>query len=293
MKLLCAKLLAAGLLATLAANLFAADLPAPERVGTLDESIAESSGLVPSPKHAGLFWTFGDSGNPPTLYAVDNKGALKAKLEIPGAKNEDWESMAVDEQGRLIIGDTGDNNRQRAELRLMRLQEPDDLAKPGLKKEDVQTFQLHYPKDVGPQDTEALLVRAGFAYVFTKERKRVRCFRAPLGEAPPEAPLELEFVAETDQITLVTDASLTPDGKHLALLTYTKILVLDLPAAFEATAAEKDGKPKPFEGTARARSILLGFGDQGQCEGLCWDGADLLISNEGRPLWRMKGILKP
>ncbi|MCW8133421.1 MAG: hypothetical protein KIS92_23965 [Planctomycetota bacterium] len=269
-----------------------ADLPAPKAAGRMPKAeLPESSGIVKSPKHPGVFWTMNDSGNAPQVIAIDGKGQVLRVAAVPGAKNLDWEEISADEQGRLVVADFGDNARGRKQCTLYRLPEPDP-AKPGetLAAELVQAFAFTYPKEIGPQDAEAMIVRAGFAYVFTKEPDRTRCLRIPLPDAPPKEPVVAEYVGETDRIGVVTGAGLSADGKHLALLTYGRILTIALPAPFEQTQAEGKTLPRPFEGKLRARAAFLG-----QCEGICWDGDDLLITSEaakvlveGRDVWRIE-----
>src|SRR2546421_5481348 len=47
------------------------------KVGRLDrKQIPESSGIIDSRKYPGVFWTFNDSGNGPTIFAVRRDGTL-------------------------------------------------------------------------------------------------------------------------------------------------------------------------------------------------------------------------
>ena len=265
------------------------ELPAATLMGRLPKgSLDESSGLIKSPKHAQVFWTLNDSGNPARLYAITASGKLVRAVDIPGVTNVDWEDLAADERGRLIVADFGDNQKERKEICLYRLAEPDP-HNPRAGVEAVQTFRFTYPKEVGAQDAEALIVRCGYAYIFTKESHRTRAFRLPLPEVPPKEAAVAEFVAESGAITLVTGACLSPAGKHLALLTYSRVLVIELPAPLEETKADR-GLPAPCVGKARTRAAFLG-----QAEGIAWDGDDLLISCEkapvlfkGRELWRIE-----
>lgn len=264
------------------------ELPAPKLAGYLPEDpIPESSGLVKSPKHAGVFWTHNDSGDTARVFAVDAKAKLLRTVDIPGAKNVDWEDLAFDEQGRLVAADIGDNARKHAACTLFRFPEPDP-AQPDEKvaPAKVQTYRFTYPKEVGQQDAEGLIVRAGYAYVFTKEAETTRCLRVPLPEDPPKDAVVAEFVAQTQAITIVTAADLSPDGKHLALLTYMMILTIELPEPLEKTVKVGDAKalPQPFAGKIRKRPIFLG-----QAEGLAWNGDDLLISCEQGPKSLIKG----
>lgn len=260
----------------------AQELPGPQLVGRMpDDTIPESSGLVKSPRHTGLFWTHNDSGGGVELFAVDATGQLRATAPIRGARCQDWEDIACDERGLLIVGDIGDNARRRAEVVLYRLAEPDP-ANPQVSPR-VQTFRVRYPKEVGSQDAEALVARAGVAFIFTKEGKRVRALRVALPDVPPAGAQEAQLAGETDAIGLVTAADLTLDGHWLALLTYTKVLVIELAVPLGQPPAAGQQAPPLFEGRRRARGIALG-----KAEAIAWDGGDLVITTEGGEVWRIR-----
>src|SRR5437868_5962124 len=125
-------------------------LNTPVEIGKLPKVVNESSGLIKSKRHAerGVFWTHNDSGDTARIFAVDLKGKLLRIVEIPGATNVDWEEITMDEQGRLIICDSGDNKRNNNDGRregvvLYRLPEPDAFdAKE--KIQPPQAFHFHF-----------------------------------------------------------------------------------------------------------------------------------------------------
>jgi len=256
-------------------------LPAPRKTGTLPERhVPESSGLVKSPAHAGVFWTLNDSGNPAQLYAVKSTGEL-LRIVALCAENIDWEALTADEKGRLIAADVGDNFKRRPEVQLYRCAEPDPGVPPS-RPLPVDTFRFTFPKPPGPLDVEAVVVRAGRVYLFTKERDRTRVLRAALPEKPPAHPVVLEPVGETDALNRVTGASLSPDGRALALLAVGKIMVIEWPVPLEKTSGD-DGKPRLFKGRTRACAIHLG-----QAEAIAWDGNDLIVTTEQEGLFRIE-----
>ena len=91
-----------------------------EPVGQLaTAALCEASGIVKSRKYEGLYWTHNDSGNPATLFAIREDGSVVARVPVSGARNSDWEDLALDEAGTLFIGDIGDNlHRRREQLHL-------------------------------------------------------------------------------------------------------------------------------------------------------------------------------
>ncbi|MCY3020655.1 MAG: sigma-70 family RNA polymerase sigma factor [Planctomycetota bacterium] len=242
----------------------------PIKVGALPKDLLpECSGLVKSPRHANVFWTHNDSDNPPQVFAVDKTGKLLRTVNIPGAQNVDWEDIAVDAQGRLVIADIGDNARNRQELCLYRLPEPDP-GNPNAAVAGVQAFRFRYPEGIGAQDSNALVVHGGYAYVFTSEASRARCVRVPLPETPPAGVVVAEYAGEKDGAVSLRAAALDPTGRRLALLTLTQVVMIELPKPLGELPL-----PLAFQGPTRRVDVSVG-----KAEALVWDGDDLLIGTE-------------
>lgn len=88
-------------------------------IGRYDhEPIRESSGFVTSAQHEGVYWTLNDSGNPNVLYATRINGELIREFRVQGARNRDWEALAIDDKENLWVGEIGNNSRQRTDLRV-------------------------------------------------------------------------------------------------------------------------------------------------------------------------------
>ena len=69
----------------------AGTLEKPVRVGRLEHpAIAESSGIVASRRHGGVYWTMNDSGSPPRIYAVDEAGKSLRAAHRGGACTREW-----------------------------------------------------------------------------------------------------------------------------------------------------------------------------------------------------------
>jgi len=242
----------------------------PVRVGTLPKDlIPECSGLIRSPRYAGVFWTHNDSDNPPQVFAVDKTGKLLRTVDVPGAPNVDWEDIAVDAQGRLIIADIGDNNKARRELCIYRLPEPDP-ANPKGPVATPQAFRFRYPDVIGPQDSDSLIVCGGHGYVFTKEAERTRCVRVPLPETPAAGVVVAEYAGETDAVQKVCGALLDASGRRLVFLTGTELVMVELPRPLGELPL-----PIQFRGATRRVGVSLG-----KAGGITWDGDDLLIGTE-------------
>jgi hypothetical protein len=259
-------------------------LPGPVLVGQMPAVVTESSGLVKSRRYAdkGVFWTHNDSGDTARIFAVDAGGKLLREVVLPNAKNVDWEEIAADEQGRLIVADIGDNLGKRENITLYRLAEPDAfnaderVAAP-------HVFRVRYPADQKPCDAEALFVRAGSAYLFTKEPGCVRCYRLPLPETPPanDTVAEAMRVAESKTFGAVTGAALSFDGRRVALINYLTIMVVELPKPFDEVP---DAPEQIFTAPRRVRNTWLG-----QTEAVAWHGDDLVLTTEGGAIYRVNG----
>jgi hypothetical protein len=90
------------------------------QIATLPGEVNESSGLaVAQPGKS--YWTHNDGGSKPALYEVDARGKLLRTLDLPGLRNRDWEDLARDAAGNLYIGDFGNNNNTRRNLKIYRL----------------------------------------------------------------------------------------------------------------------------------------------------------------------------
>ena len=84
----------------------------------------EVSGIVKSRAYDDTFWVHGDSGTPDRIYAINSDGDIISKdkdyngAKVKGAKNVDWEDIAIGENGTLILGDIGNNCECRDDLKI-------------------------------------------------------------------------------------------------------------------------------------------------------------------------------
>jgi hypothetical protein len=262
----------------------------PTRIGTLPKkTIPEASGIARSRRYADIYWTHNDSGGKAEVFAVHQNGTLVRRVPIPGATNVDWEDIALDSKNRLVAADLGDNFLMHREHTLYRFAEPDPAGSAAVP--DVEVFRFAYPAGQGPVDAEALFLCDDWAFVLTKEKKYARLFRIPLTKtsAPGQPLIAAELVGKVTDIAHVTAASLSDDGRHLAILTYLEVVVLDLDKALQPQLAPTELLPTLLAAQRREQRVFLG-----QCEGITWDGPDLVVATEQGPftwgeplLWRL------
>ena len=182
--------------------------------------LAEASGLAVSKRVNGRLWAHNDSGGKPTLTALDERGSVTAQVAITGATVEDWEAIAVGPCASgscLYIGDIGDNDGKRARITIYRVPEPDANGRSAT----AEAFHATYPD--GGHDAETLLVAGGRLYIVTKgDTGPVAVYRFP-AELQPGSTMKLERVvqlsAKPRPAERITDGSVSPDGKWVALRT--------------------------------------------------------------------------
>ena len=84
--------------------------------GKIDSKrVAESSGIVESRRHPGVFWTHNDKGNAAVIYAIRRDGEMVGQFKVD-AKNDDWEDISTDDEGHLYIARTGNNDAKTNEV---------------------------------------------------------------------------------------------------------------------------------------------------------------------------------
>ncbi|AMR27224.1 hypothetical protein A0257_09015 [Hymenobacter psoromatis] len=194
------------------------------RVGRLTDGIRESSGLCAAPE-AGTYFTFGDDGNPPTVFRVDATGQQVGEFTL-GAPNHDWESLSRDPSGNYYMGDCGNNNSDRQNLAILRFRPaaPSQVSKINFNYPD----QTEFPPSKKNRnfDCEANLWHDGQIYLFTKDRGQqstCKVYTVPDQPGNYTAKLIAKLVIPGE----VTDATLSPDGHRLVLLARQELFILD------------------------------------------------------------------
>ncbi|GEO03090.1 hypothetical protein AAE02nite_07540 [Adhaeribacter aerolatus] len=233
------------------------------------DEVPESSGLALAADKN--LWTHGDSGNPPVLFKINETGTLLQTREIQRTHNQDWEDLAKDQAGNIYIGDFGNNQNNRRNLRIFRIQENDGSQ--------VDTILFRYadqrgfppPKEALTFDAEAFFYYQGYLYIFSKNRgpnKKVKLYKIPAQPGTYEA-----TIADSIRINnMITAADISPDGKKVALLGYGNIYVLEVGPNGNFFAGKK---------------YCLSFGKSGQAEGLVFiNNTDFVFSNEGGKIFK-------
>jgi hypothetical protein len=222
-----------------------------EELAPLPPELREASGLAVSRTQPGVLWAHNDSGDSPMLYAINEKGALLARVAVVNEVAVDWEDIAAGpcpEDGAtthcLYIADTGNNNRSRNVVTIFVVDEPSIAGADATRPLAVtaRAFGFRYPRE--PEDAEALVVLPnGDLTVVTKGRTPTISFfglsKADIAKAVLRRDV-LTAVAQGDTGLSpdqglgrwVTAAAMSPDGVTLAVRTYSEIFfyALDNPS---------------------------------------------------------------
>jgi len=261
--------------------------------------LVENSAATLSATQPGIFFTLNDSGSEPLLFAFDSTGADRGMWRVTDASNDDWESAstgpcsgsaagatAAPPRECVYIGDTGDNGADRPSRVIYRIVEP-GAERAGFTGE-VAAEALVYRYEDGPHDVEAMYVAPNAdTYLITKRsledssgrRRPSLVFRLPAdawraGSAVVAALVDsLPVVPGSAPKRQITDAALSPDGRHLAVRTYAQVYVF---ATDSATGRVRASVPPGV--------CNIGALARWQGEGVAWFGrtGTLLLTNEGR-----------
>jgi hypothetical protein len=217
--------------------------------------LIESSGVAVSRAYPDVLWTHNDSGDRPYLYATDLRGTDRGALLVPGADAIDWEDISLGPcpvafplQPRspksiastcVYLADTGDNLEFRPFVTIYAVPEP---APPERASDTSGTtrapavMRLRYPDGahdveavyVSPRDTAVYLVSKGATRGSAIRVYRVdrRAWRMPdttsdIVVATLVQTLDIRPNSEAGRV--VTAGAIRPDGRLVAIRTYTEI----------------------------------------------------------------------
>jgi hypothetical protein len=225
-----------------------------------DDRIMEASGLALSAKHDDLVYTINDRGTHPTVYAIQlSTGKVIGTTDISGLDIEDTESIAVDENGTLWLGDLGDNDHERSDASIISFPEPG----PGRQQlESADRYGVQFP--AGPVDVEGMMIHPDTGRVFLVSKNRDglgAIYRLP-ALTPGDTVIVDELDAEAPRA--VTDATFTHTGDWALLRTNHEIWVYN---------------PKTWEPVQRVETPDL---DQGESITVERGDRTVLLGSEGK-----------
>jgi hypothetical protein len=270
--------------------------------------IKEMSGIVKSRRRDNLYWVHNDSGDSARIFALDGQGnsvlptyskfTYYGDAKEPGkeqwqgfpvldAWNSDWEDIAAD-ANYLYIADIGNNTNDRRDLTIYLISEIDPTA--STRSAVIKKLHIAYPEQVDfpPEDrhfdSESIFVDAGKLYVITKHRgggltglgweEGANLYR--LDTSFTDRRNLLTRVDSHPALTAATGADLSPDGRTLAVLSYTDLYLF------------RDPVDDKWFSQSTVRRVPLDAGVFKQAEAIAWENdTSLLITNEQGDLFRV------
>ncbi|WP_333597495.1 hypothetical protein [Chryseobacterium flavum] len=203
---------------------------------SLPKKLKEVSGITLS-KDKKITWVIEDKGNKNSIYGLNSEGQLLAQIPVENAENTDWEDIISDTQGNIYIGDFGNNDNNRQDLAILKM-DLKDVKQTTTKV--IQTTKFHYEgqTEFPPKKSNLLYDCEGFVemdgnfYLFTKNRSKgfdgtFLVFQVPNKEGDFEAKLigRLKLQGGYNDAA-ITSAAINSTKDKIVLLTHKNIHVL-------------------------------------------------------------------
>lgn len=193
--------------------------------------LKEASGLVPSIKNPGYFWSHQDKNNDNVIFLIDGATAeIVANYRISGLLNRDWEDIEIgrspdNDEVYLYVGEIGDNNAVYGKYKIYKFPEPvyeDEHYQTSVRLElEVEVFDFVYPEK--DHDAESLLLDplTQDLYIVTKRDVRSVVYVLPY----PQSTENETTVIKVGEMFFreATAGNISQDGKHIVIKTYGNI----------------------------------------------------------------------
>ncbi|MCU7619219.1 hypothetical protein NZ698_18730 [Chryseobacterium sp. PBS4-4] len=208
---------------------------------SLPKKLKEVSGMALSQDQK-MIWAIEDAGNKNVVYGLNRQGELTTDVLVENAENNDWEDITKDAAGNIYIGDFGNNENDRQNLSILKLDLKTDSQK---STKVIQTTKFHYEgqTEFPPKksnllyDCEAFVEKDGSFYLFTKNRSKgfdgtFLIFQIPNKEGDFEAKLVGKLKLEGSYSDAAITSATINSKNEIVLLNHKNINVL---SGFTAT----------------------------------------------------------
>ena len=205
----------------------------PVLLGSLPVFIDEASGLECS--HPDTCWTHNDSSDGEHIYLVNPTGAFLGQRVLLDASQEDYEDLALAPDGRLFIGDFGNNNNNRTDLKIY-ISQPSSSAGSLVNTETIEFSledQISFPpaSDELNFDVESMIYHEEFLYLFTRNRTNpyngiCKMYRLNATAGIQQAVLIDDFFGNLSPVySSIGAADISPSGTRLALVSSASLFL--------------------------------------------------------------------
>ncbi|MGO4707566.1 hypothetical protein AB4Y90_00335 [Chryseobacterium sp. 2TAF14] len=202
---------------------------------SLPKKLKEVSGIALSQDQKTI-WAIEDAGNKNVVYGLNRQGELVNDILVENAENNDWEDITKDASGNIYIGDFGNNENDRQNLSILKLDLKNDSQK---STKVIQATKFHYQgqTEFPPKksnllyDCEAFVEKDGSFYLFTKNRSKgfdgtFLVFQIPNKEGDFEAKLVGKLKLEGGYSDAAITSAAINSKNEIVLLTHKNIHVL-------------------------------------------------------------------
>ncbi|AWM14159.1 hypothetical protein DI487_10075 [Flavobacterium sediminis] len=258
-----------------------------ETVASFPKELKELSGII---EIENKLYLVEDSNNEAVIWVFHTDGTLSGKIEVKGFENRDWEALTRDEEGNLYIGDFGNNDSDRKDLRILKINKK-ELNRNEVVPSQVTTFnypeQKHFPpkKKKKSFDAEAFIVKGDVFWLFTKNKNGIsHVYQIPNRPGNFKAILtDTLALSVKDKPVMVTDAAFNTRTQTLVLLGHSVLFTMQL-------------KTDRFPSEAVTSTVKL---NTSQKEGICFGSNETLfmvderVKKKGGNLYRLKLKAEP
>ncbi|MFV8333896.1 hypothetical protein ACNQGK_12165 [Flavobacterium sp. GSP14] len=207
-------------------------------VYSLPKKLKEVSGIIYLDS-SNLLWVLEDSGNENEIYGLNfENGTIEKTLTIANTGNIDWEDITKDKDGNLYVGDFGNNDNERKDLCIYKIDKKSLTTKSTIPAYKV-SFAYPEQKDFPPKKTEMFYDVEGFFefknnfYLFTKNRSKgfdgtAFLYKIPNTAGFHQAVLMGEFkTCDNYNHCAITAATIAPDDSKFVILTHDRIFLFE------------------------------------------------------------------
>jgi hypothetical protein len=186
-------------------------------------ALDECSGVVASRNNANVLWAHNDSGDSARIFALDTQGRLLGTYNL-GTSHTDYEDIAIGpgpltNVSYLYVGDIGDNDENRSNIRVYQIPEPAVYARQftnpaTFSLKGVRTITLDYPDTA--HNAEALFIdpSTGDLCIIAKESTTSRIFTATQAALNSGTNVILNLAGNV-AFDVPSSADISPNGQEI------------------------------------------------------------------------------